>query len=399
MKVMIAGGGVAALEALIALRHLAEERVTLELVTPKAEFAYRPLAVAEPFGLGEARRYDLVRIAHDHNAALHLAGVQRVEPEQRRLITWDGRELAFDLLLMAIGAVPKTAIPGSVTIRGPGYTGRFRSVLRDLEERRIRRVVFAVPPGSSWPLPVYELALMTAGRVRERGLHKVEILLVTPEEEPLALFGRAASAAVRGLLEERRVTLHTAHYAGEFAEGELGLVPDGGIAADRVVSLPRLRGPEMPGLPHDGEGFIPVDLHGLVDGEVDVYAAGDATTSPIKQGGVASQQADAAAEAIAARAGTPLVPKLFRPVLRGLLLTGGQPRYLRAEVSGGRGEQWEISDHALWWPASKVAGRWLAPYLALRHEELEEEPDGLPVEIGLDPGRAPRRVGALAGRR
>src|SRR5215211_6837025 len=113
MKVMIAGGGVAALEALIALRHLAEERVTLELVTPKAEFAYRPLAVAEPFGLGEARRYDLVRIAPDHNAALHLAGVQRVEPEQRRLITWDGRELAFDLLLMAIERCRRQQFPAA----------------------------------------------------------------------------------------------------------------------------------------------------------------------------------------------------------------------------------------------------------------------------------------------
>ena len=120
------------------------------------------------------------------------------------------------------------------------------------------------------------------------------------------------------------------------------------------------------------DGFIPVDPHSLVAGELDIYAAGDATNSPIKQGGIATQQADAAAEAIAARAGAPVEPQPFRPVLRGLLLTGATPRYMRAEVSGGQGDDSAVSEHALWWPPSKIAGRWLAPYLALRHAELEE---------------------------
>jgi sulfide:quinone oxidoreductase len=392
MKVVIVGGGVAALEAMIALRHLAEERVQLELVTPKPGFAYRPLAVAEPFGLGEARRYDLVRITADHGAALHLAGLQAVDGDRRRILTWDGRTLDFDVLLLAIGARAATAIPGSVTITGPGYTSRFRTVLRELEERRIRHVAFAVPPGTSWPLPLYELALLTATRVAERGLRKVELSLVTPEETPLEVFGARASRAVGELLSEGGVDLHTARHPAEFRDGELRFIPSGGVAAERVVSLPRLLGPEVPGIAHDAQGFIPVDLHGLVDGELDVYAAGDATTCPIKQGGVASQQADAAAEAIAARAGAQIQPKEFRPVLRGLLLTGSRPRYMRAEVSGGRGEDWDVSEHALWWPPSKIAACWLAPYLALHHEELPEAPAGLPVEMSFDSPAIKRRA-------
>ena len=264
LKVMIAGGGVAALEAMIALRHLAEERVQVELVTPKPEFAYRPLAVAEPFGLGEARRFDLLDIAGDHGAALHLAGLQAVEPERRRILTWDGRALDFEVLLLAVGARTATSIPGSVTITGPGYTGRFRTVLRELEERRIRRVAFAVPPGTSWPLPLYELALMTATRIAERGLRKVELSLVTPEDAPLEIFGARASSAVSDLLAERGVALHTARHPAEFRDGELRFIPSGGVAAERVISLPRLLGPEIPGIPHDAQGFIPVDLHGLV---------------------------------------------------------------------------------------------------------------------------------------
>jgi sulfide:quinone oxidoreductase len=381
MKVMIAGGGVAALEGLMALHELAGDRISLELVTPTPEFAYRPLAVAEPFGLGEARRYDVVRMAADHRAAVHIAGIKSVDPARRRVVTWDGRELPFGVLLVAVGARAATSIPGSVTVQGPGYTSRFRTVLRELDERHIRHVAFAVPPGVSWPLPLYELALMTAMHVAEHGLRKVRLSLVTPEQEPLEMFGAPASKTVRDLLGERGIELHVARYPARFEDGELSLIPDETLAADRVVSLPSIVGPRLAGLPADPGGFIPVDLHGLVQGEEDVYAAGDATTSPIKQGGVATQQADAAAEAIAARAGADLDPQPFRPVLRGLLLTGSTPRYMRAEVSGGRGEDWRVSDHALWWPPSKIAGKRLAPYLALRHDELETEPDGLDVDV------------------
>jgi sulfide:quinone oxidoreductase len=391
-KVLIVGGGVAALEALIALRNLAEERVSIELVTPKPEFAYRPLAVAEPFGLGEVKRYDIVEIARAHGAALHLAGVDGVDTAAREVATWDGRRLGYDVLLIAVGAQPEPSVPGSITIKGPGYTSRFRTVLRDLEQRTIKRVTFAVPPGASWPLPLYELALMTAADVTKRRLRRVTLSLVTPEGAPLELFGGAASEAARALLEERAIELLTGQYPAEFRDGALGLVPGGSIPADRVVSLPRLRGPHLGGLPADSEGFIPVDLHGRVEGQDDVYAAGDATTSPIKQGGIATQQADAAAEAIAARAGAPVDPKPFRPVLRGLLLTGSTPRYMRAEVSGGRGEDWAVSEQALWWPPSKIAGRWLAPYLALHHDEREDVPGGLPVDVEVAGPQVTRRA-------
>jgi len=379
--VTIVGGGIAALEAMIALRSVAQERAAIELITPGSHWTHRPMAVAEPFGLGRAERYDLVRMAHDHGASLHLAGVQAVDTGMRRLMTWDGRELDYDVLLLAIGARPVVSIPGSVTIKGPGYTSRFRTVLRRLAEHKVRRVTFAVPAGTSWPLPLYELALMTAGRVADLGLHRVEISLVTPESAPLELFGKPASDAVSELLEERGIAVHTSRYPAEVRDGELVMVPGDPIPTDHVVSLPRLVGPGIAGLPADGDGFIPVDLHGLVEGEIDVYAAGDATTCPIKQGGVACQQADAAVDAIAASLGADVEPAAFRPVLRGMLLTGDRPRYLRAEITGGRGERSEASDQALWWPPNKVAGRWLAPYLALHHAELDARPDGLSVDV------------------
>jgi sulfide:quinone oxidoreductase len=104
------------------------------------------------------------------------------------------------------------------------------------------------------------------------------------------------------------------------------------------------------------------------------------TTFPIKQGGLAAQQADAAAEAVAAAFGVAADPAAFRPVLRALLLTGGRPLFLEAGLAGGGGETSKASDEALWWPAGKIVGRHLAPFLAglgvvdarwtMREEEL-----------------------------
>ena len=266
-----------------------------------------------------------------------------------------------------------------------------------------------VPAAGAWPLPVYELALMTARWVAERGLEGVHLRVITPEDRPLGLFGAAASDAVEGLLDEAHVALDTSCTVVSMEPDGLHVVPRGApLAAERVVTLPKLSGPSISGLPVDGQGFVRVDAHGLVAGEDDVYAAGDATTVPIKQGGIAAQQADAVAEAIAARAGAPVTPAPFRPVLRGMLLTGSTPRYLRAEVAGGRGEDWEVSRHALWWPPSKIAGRYLSPYLAEHHEAFDtrvERAGALPVEIELEQHpsegvrrRAVMRPGSAEGR-
>lgn len=161
------------------------------------------------------------------------------------------------------------------------------------------------------------------------------------------------------------------------------VAPDGALPADRVVSLPRFDGPRLPGLPHDSRGFIPNDPHGRVEGLDDVYAAGDATTFPIKQGGLATQQADVVAQAIAARAGAPVTPEPFRPVLRGLLLTGRTPAYRSTELRGGLGDMSRAEVEPLWWPPSKIAGRYLSPYLARLTATAHPEP-GFGIRIEVD---------------
>jgi sulfide:quinone oxidoreductase len=203
---------------------------------------------------------------------------------------------------------------------------------------------------------------MLAERAYEMGA-ELEVAIVTPEAAPLAIFGPNASGEVARLLAEAGIVLHTDVQAESAGFGRLRLGPDGDIlAVQRVVTLPRLEGPSIAGLPADPEGFLVTDPHGRVQGFPDVYAAGDLTSFPIKQGGIACQQADAVAESIAARAGVQLVPEPFHPVLRGMLLTERSARFMRHDAGDG-----QVAGRALWWPPTKIAGRELSHHLGDIH--------------------------------
>jgi sulfide:quinone oxidoreductase len=343
LRVVIAGGGVAGLEALLALRALAGDLVDLEMLAPDPAFWYRPLAVGEPFGIARAHRLELAEVARRVSAGLTLAQLASVDTDAHVARTNHGGEIPYDALVIACGAMPRPWLPGALNFRGPADTEAFRRLLSEAESGDLHSIAFALPPGA-WPLPVYELALLTATHLGERR-RDVEITIVTPEPAPLCLFGDAATEAIRTLLTRRGIAVE---HSG---------VPS---SADRVVTMPTLEGIRILGIPQDEEGFIATDLSGRVHGLTDVYAAGDITQFPIKQRGIAAQQAEVVAEAIAARAGAGLQPHRFEPVLRGLLLTGGAPRYLRS----GRGDPGTISGEPLWWPPTKIVGRYLGPFLA-----------------------------------
>lgn len=381
-RVLIAGSGVAAVEAVLALRHMAGRQFEIELLAPAHALEHRPASVATPFGLGAPSPLDLQRLAERYAVALvegELAGVD-VDRQLARLASGDER--GYDHLLVAVGARPESALPGSLAFRGPADVPTVEWVLAEVARGHRRQLAVVVPPGATWPLPAYELAIMAA--TETRGDPEVTITLVTPEREPLWIFGDAASAAVRELLAERGIELRTAARAAHVTDDVLWLEQGQAIIADTAVSLPVLTGPRIAGLPSDDDGFLRTDAHGYVMGARRVLAAGDATTFPIKQGGLATQQADAAAATIAHELGAPVEAMPFTPVLRGLLLTGGAPLYLRSELdprgrhvkdARHRRLSGEVSSRALWWPPGKVAGRYLAPYLSTaRPVALGDEP-------------------------
>ena len=386
-RVVIAGGGVAGIETLLALRDLAGDRVAIEIVAPERELVYRPLSVATPFDLGDPPRFALSDIAGDLRATFREDAIVALRPATRVALTRIGASISYDALVVASGAEPEEAIPGAFTYRGPQDSAGLRTLVDEFQVDEGRgSIVFAVPSGTTWPLPIYELALITAARIEAHGSNAA-VKLVTPEAAPLSLFGHQASDAVGALLAARGIEVMTSTHPVDFAYSTLNVVPEARISASRVVALPRLRGRAPMGVPHDADDFVPVDAHGVVEGLPDIYAAGDVTAGSIKQGGIATQQADAVASAIAARFGAPVEPTPFRPVLRGMLLTGDGARFMRAEVTGGTGESSKISSEVLWWPEGKIAGRFLSPYLSRRAHALEPEPpltaDAIPVDVEL----------------
>ena len=359
--VVIAGGGVGALEGLLALQDLAGDRVRISVLTAARHLTYRALSVAEPFGGEPPQRYDWEQITRDRGVRWIPDVLEAVRPGSRELDTRDGPPVSYDGLLLALGARAEPALAGAVTFGGPGDVLAIRETIEALAPGRQHRIAFVAMTGTAWTLPLYELALMTAEYGRRRGLD-LAIELISRESAPLGIFGAEASAAVRRRLGDAGVRIRVGTFPTEFTDGRLWLELEGTLDVDLVIALPRLRGPMLPGLPHESGGFVPVGPYGRVRGVDRAWAVGDMTTRPLRQGGLAAQQADVAAADIAARvAGCDVEVQPYLPTLQGMLLTGADPLYLqrdpRATVPS------TASSEELWSPPQKIVGDHLGPYL------------------------------------
>jgi sulfide:quinone oxidoreductase len=373
-RALIVGGGVASLEAALALRDLAGERTSVTIFSPRPDFVYRPYAVGEPYGAASVSRYDLRELAPLCGAEFELDSVVSVDPEARLITTYDGDTFAYDYLILAQGAKLLWPVPGAATFWGIADEHDVDRVLGRALSGESRRVAFTMPGTESWPLPMYELALLADTELRRRGLGHVDLTIVTPEDSPLQIFGRRASELASALLAERRIEVVTRTHPVRFEDGRLESVPSRDLEFDSVVSLPRLEGRRIRGVPHDPEGFVRIDDHCRVLDRSRVFAAGDVTNFPVKQGGIATQQADVIAEAIAADLGVHLDPQQFDPVLRGVLWTGEEPCYLEGWIGGGHGESSSFTADASWGSREgKIVGRYLTPFIA----ELGAQPESV----------------------
>jgi sulfide:quinone oxidoreductase len=378
-RVLIAGGGVAALEAVLALEEIAQAPLDLALLAPSPRFEYRPLSVAEPFGLGRAHVFELSSLLGGRNVETVLDAFQKLDAERRQVRTAGGRTLGYDALLIAVGAIRRGALEGAITFPGSSATEDVQQLLQEAETGRVRRLVVAVPPGIVWELPAYELALMASAHFDEHGI-ATEVALVTPEPRPVSAFGERAGKAVEEMLRLRNIAFHSDTPVR--AEPGRLLVENGEpIPADAVLAIPEIGPRILEGVPVDEDGFVPVDHHCRVRGLPNVYAAGDITSCPLKQGGLAAQQADAAAEAIAADLAAGPEPRPFRPALHGLLLAGRAPRYLRAEILRSPATRASAQLNGAGWPPAKIAGRRLGHFLALHGAPGWPPPDAIALQL------------------
>jgi sulfide:quinone oxidoreductase len=365
LRVAVAGGGVAAAELLLALRALAGERVALEVIAPNAQLPLRAAATAVAFGLPD-RALSLEALADETGAALRLDSVEAVAPRARRLRTASGAWVGYDALVVATGVRARAAIPGALTWRDQRDAALLAAAIDEVADVPGGRLALAAPAGVAWTLPLYELALLAAAELERRGA-SATVAAVTPERRALEVFGPAVSERVEQELADRDVRLLAGTAGASVAPGRLVLTSGEAVAADRVVAVPRLVGRRLTGVPADWNGFVETDERGRVRELAGVLAIGDVTSFPVKQGGLATQQADAAAAVLAARAGADVALDPARRVLRSRLLGAAEPLYLQAELdAAGRpipGTS-AVSGEPPWWPGAKLFGRHLTPWMA-----------------------------------
>jgi sulfide:quinone oxidoreductase len=396
--VVIVGGGIAALEFVLALHDLAGERAYTTLISPNPDFSLRPLAVLVPFGRGKAPTVPLTDVLTPHRGAVKHDSVVEVDAARHLVICESGDEVPYDSLVLAPGARSVPAFGKGLTF-DPFKADAVSGIVADLEQGWSKSVAFVVPSDVTWPLPLYELALMTAEQVAGMDMGDVSMHFVTPESRPLGIFGHEASDTVMDLLTAAGIAFRGSVSAGIPRSGRVDLGIEGELSVDSIVSIPRLEGPGILGLPTDGDGFIVTDAEGHVAEQPDVWAVGDATQQPIKQGGLACQQADAVATRLAAYLGADVTVEPPALQLRGRLIAGRQDRFLRRPLGTATSE---TNPQPLWWPPAKVASRYLAPYLEARGvmapgphlPDEPDEPEGVDVHVPIDWNRA-RRVDVL----
>ncbi len=363
-EVLIAGGGVAGLEGALALRDLAGDRIAVKLLAPNPEFLYRPMTVREPFGYGEAQRYPLGELAQGIGVQLLADSLASVDPAGRTARTASGAQLRYDAVLLGLGARLRPRYEHAVTIDASRLDELLHGLIQDVEEGYVKRLAFVVPAPMAWALPIYELAMMTGQRAYDMNV-ELAITILTPEDAPLAAFGKGASEATAELLAQRGIEVISSVQCEIPRSGLIEISPgERRLEVDRIVALPQLEGPAVAGLPAAPDGFIAIDAHCRVRDTERVYAAGDATDFSIKFGGIAAQQADTAAQSIAALAGAAVAPEPFEPVIHGVMLTGGEPRYLSAQISGGVAVSSELTVEPTFESPAKIAAKYLGPYLA-----------------------------------
>ena len=386
-RVIVYGGDLAALEAALALREHGGERRRVMILSPVRDLPIRTHAAGASPTEGPSARFDLGALAGEHQLGFRSDAVVAVDTAAREARTITGARIRYDAMVIDFGARPRGALPGVATCWGTGDSGAHESLVRELRSGAVSRVAFAIEAGNRWTLPTYELALTASRFARRNGVTDAELSVVTYEGEPAELIGREASRTISQRFAEAGIDLHLESEPVAFEGGSLALRDGRKLAVDRVLAMAGVDGPRISGLPRDGEGFLPVDEYGRVEGAPGVWAAGEVTSYPVRQAGLAAQQARVVAAAIASEAGAEVSSEPFRPVLRGRLSSSDELS-MNPSLNGN-------GTALLWWPPEQLAGEHLSAHIARTLEFAGPGgEDSIPVTVELGPDG--RRLAARA---
>lgn len=361
-EILIAGSGPGALEATLGLSASEHLEANVALISPQTEFQYRPNMVMEPFGVTTTAKYAVAEVIRHPNVTQWQGTLERIDTASSKAYSPEGDEFDFDALVIATGTETHTDLTEPVVTFGkPGSLEKLKEIVAEIDAGSVHSVLFTAPPGPTWNLPIYEFALMCADRAERQSGQQIAVLIATPEAEPLDVFGAENSAAARQLCAELGVVVHTDTTVEAF-DGTTAHLSDGtSHAVDRVFAMPRLTGRAPAGIPTDDNGFIHVDANQLVEGTTNVYAVGDVTDFRVKQGGLASLQADAAICAIESELGDRQAPEPFVREIEAILIAASRRVAMRARI--GEETSQSIAIEQPTGPVQKIYSRLLSERL------------------------------------
>jgi sulfide:quinone oxidoreductase len=413
-RIAVAGGGPAALEAILTIaERLPAAARRLSLVAPNRTLDYRPLSAVGEFATHPSHRLALADVASSTDAVLIRDRAVMVDERERRLLTRDGEWVPFEHLLLAVGAQQLPVPHGWLRWPPEGDPGLLYRLLQRLGGGRLRQLAVVVPANAGWPLAGHELAAILAVAARAAAV-EARILLLVEDRAALDMLGKAAAEIVGSELERVGVELVSGVEVRpvepeDSAGGSDRLtavmrrlrrptqpagaserrieVEVGGerMDLDLAISLPNVRGPGIAGIATDGRGYLAVDGYCRSTGGERTWAAGDCTALPLKHSTLAVAQASVAADNLASTTGARLEPRAFAPTLTGVLVAGAAERWWQENTNLPAGL--EPATHCLWWPPGRVLGGRLAHYVARRDPAarplLLSHPQGTAVRVRL----------------
>jgi NADH dehydrogenase FAD-containing subunit len=320
--VVIIGSGFAGLETAFTLRQELGVLVGITVVSPEADFVFKPNTIYLPFGGDESKLHiPLANALKRRDIAFHQAAVTEVDDDHHRITLSDGTWLGYDYLVIATGAAMRPAeIPGlaenAQTIWTPEQMHKLGDqlqwVLENTRHGQRRKVLFLVPPNNKCAGPLYEIVFMLDTWLRKRKARSdVDIEWATFESSYIQAFGPRLHEVVSTEFTARGIIGHTDAVVKKVTPTEVAFADGRVLDYDLLVSFPPyVSAVKYPGLPSDDRGFLrTVPETRQVVNHPGVYAPGDAGDFPVKQAFLAFLQADAVADDIAHQIAPGIVSK------------------------------------------------------------------------------------------
>jgi len=306
-KLLVLGAGTAGTMAVNKLRpRLRRDEWQITVVDQDDAHHYQPGYLFVPFGA--YRPEELVkprrRFVPD-GVELVLGEIDRVLPDETKVLLADGRELPYDDLVIATGTSPRPdqtpGMDGAEWRRSifdfftlDGATA-LRDKLATWEGGRLAVHVVEMP--IKCPVAPLEFAFLADAFFTDRGMRdRVEIVYVTPLEG--AFTKPVASRHLGGMLEERKIALEP-DFMVERVDNEtrtLVSMDEREVPFDLLVTIPLNMGADYVARSGLGDelNYVPVDKHTLLSKAYDnIFAVGDASNIPTsKAGSVAHFQMD-----------------------------------------------------------------------------------------------------------